>query len=196
MDHYELKKLRRSSSQDLHIVSAGPSLKNFDFSLLKSKDIMTINNAILHIPTYLRVHHHVYCEPVEKEKENYIKMSAVRCYNRFSFYDFDNWIKIPPFSGIENLAFEVGIEIAIYMGYKKIYLYGYDFSCIDNYMYWWENNPRDESDIKQKIAILARQKNMFNSFVKKYAKLKDNIIKIYNHGGDHDFILLEEYINE
>jgi len=167
IEHDKLKFLREGWQKDIHIISAGPSLKGFDFSALKSKAVMTLNNSIFHIPKFIHPFYHVYCEPVKIEVKNYIKMSQDTRTKCFSTHKCSGWIQIPPFDNCRNFAFEVAIKIAEKMEYNNIYLYGYDFSFKDGYMYWWDDEKRGEEEIQKKRIILDNQKQVFNDFLQK-----------------------------
>lgn len=175
IEHDKLRFLKEGWQKELHIVSAGPSLRGFDFMKLKQQTVMTLNNSIFHIPKNIRPKYHVYCEPVENEKENYIKMSQVPYVKFFSIHKFPGWFTIKGFLDSENYAFQVAISIAIKMGYKEVNLYGYDFSVYDGYKYWW-SKERD-ADAK-KTYILDMQKIIFSQFIQKISKdIKINIIR-------------------
>jgi len=175
IEHDKLKFLREGWQKDLHIISAGPSLKGFDFNNLKSKIVMTLNNSIFHIPKFIHPSYHVYCEPVKVEVKNYIKMSQDARTKCFSIHKCPGWIQIPPFNDCRNFAFEVAIKIAEKMEYKDIYLYGYDFSFKDDYMYWWDEKTREKEELDKKYNILANQKFVFDNFLQKI----DSSIKIH-----------------
>jgi hypothetical protein len=167
IEHDKLKFLKVGWQKDLHIISAGPSLKGFDFNNLKSKIIMTLNNSIFHLPKFIYPSYHVYCEPVKVEIKNYIKMSQDARTKCFSTHKCSGWIQIPPFDDCQNFAFELAIKIAEKMEYKNIYLYGYDFSIKDDYVYWWGEKETNKEELDKKYIILARQKLIFNKFIEK-----------------------------
>lgn len=191
IEHNNLKYLKDGWQRELHIISAGPSIRGFNFNNLRSEAIMTLNNSIYHLPSNIRPKYHVYCEPIEVEQANYLKMSQIPYVKRFTVHGYPGWYQIPPFSGEENFAFQVAIKIAEYMGYKVINLYGYDFSFQDGYKYWWSENKIDDDEIKQKSYILDKQRTIFRQFIQKVDKgIKINIVKT------DAVISIKDYLNE
>jgi len=180
IDHDKLKFLKDDWQNEIHIISSGPSLRDFDFNNIKSKKIMTLNNSIYHMPKFITPTYHIYCEPVDKEIKNYINMSSNQKTKCFSIYKCPGWIQISPFKDCNNFAFEIAIKIAEYMGYKFVYLYGYDFSFDNDYMYWWDKEKRNIDELTKKFNILNNQKLIFNKFMEKInksTKIKVMIIK-------------------
>jgi len=179
IEHNNLKFIRVDWQKELHIISAGPSLRGFDFNNLKSKIVMTLNNSIFHIPEYIHPSYHVYCEPVQVEIKNYIKMSQDARTKCFSIHKCPGWIQVLPFKDCKNFAFEVAIKIAEKMEYKDIYLYGYDFSFKDDYIYWWDEEKRNKEELIKKYNILTKQKLIFDDFVQKTSNsLKIHMVNI------------------
>ncbi len=191
IEHNKLKHLKEGGTSELNIVSAGPSLRDMDFNLIGFKDIMTLNNSILHLPQNIRSKYHIYCEPVLDEATNYTQFSSNHRTKCFSIHECPGWYQVQPFDGIENFAFQVAILIGKWMKYQTINLYGYDFSFQDGYKYWWSEERVSDEEIKKKSYILSRQKTIFNGFIDKISKdIKINIV------GTNNTVTVEEYLNE
>jgi len=169
IEHNKLKFFKVGWQKTLHIIGAGPSLRGFDFNSLKQEAVMTLNSSIYHLP--IKPDYHVYCEPVAKEREHYSKMNAFQRVKKFSIHDYPEWSHIAPFPGIENLAFQIAILLGKEMNYKEIHLYGYDFSFIDGWIYWWDEQQRNMEDVQDKLIILNKQKIIFDNFIKNISNI-------------------------
>jgi hypothetical protein len=176
IDHNLISFHKVSQKPFLHIISAGPSLRNFDFKKLIGQDVMTINNTLFHLPDYVKSSYHIYCEPLEAEYDNYIKMTKSGVKKLFTIHDVPGWLQIPPFADSRNFAFQVAIDVAVLLKYKKIFLYGFDFSYKDGYKYWWSESPSELDE--EKIHILNVQKSIFDEFfLKKEKNAKITIVE-------------------
>ena len=164
--------LKESKEKVLHIISAGPSVRGFDWRILRGKDVMTLNDSIFYLP--LKATYHVYNEPLEKEGDRYWKMTRKYPFvHKFTTFDYRNWHKLELYDD-KNLAFMLAINLAIDLGYEEAWLYGYDFDCIDGYIHWWDKTPeKDKHVIKKKMEIINKQKQLFNTFKD---KIVDKII--------------------
>lgn len=155
--------LKESKENILHIISAGPSVKDFDWQIIRGKDIMTINDSIFYLP--LKVTYHVYNEPINKEAERYLKMTRKYPFvHKFTTFDYKNWHQLKLYND-KNLTFMLAINIAIDLGYEKAFLYGYDFDCINGFIHWWDDKPeKNIKIIESKMKLINKQKNIFNQF--------------------------------
>lgn len=164
--------IKESNEEEIHIISAGPSCRNFEWQSIRGKDIMTINDSIFHLP--LKVTYHVYNEPLEYERERYHKMTRKYPFvHKFTTFDYSRWHQLILYDD-KNLAFMIAINLAIDLGYKVAYLYGYDFDCIDGYIHWWDTEPeKNIKIINKKMELVNKQKIMFEEFKN---KVKDKII--------------------
>lgn len=164
--------IKESNEEEIHIISAGPSCRNFPWQTIRGKDIMTINDSIFHLP--LKVTYHVYNEPLEYEKERYWQMTRkYPLVHKFTTFNYNGWHQLILYND-KNLAFMLAINLAIDLGYKIAYLYGYDFDCIDGYIHWWDTEPEKNTKIiDKKMEIVKKQKIMFDEFKN---KISDKII--------------------
>jgi len=170
--------LKDTKEEIVHIVSAGPSIRNFNWKSLRGKDIMTINDSIFNIP--LKVNYHVYNEPIEIEKDRYYMMTRkFPLVKKFTTFDLSGWYKLALYDD-KNLAFLLAINLAIDLGYKKAILYGYDFEVIDGFIHWWDVKPeKNENIILKKKELIGKQKDIFKEFKKKiYNKIEIQEIKV------------------
>lgn len=177
-----LKKLKQSNRDDIHIISAGPKIRDFDLRSLRGLDVMTLNDAIFYAP--VRASYHVFNEPPTKpkEKERYEKLKKRVHLHKFTTFPYSRWHRIYPFKERSyNIAYLLAINIAIIMGYKELHLYGYDFSCDGGYVHWWDKEPHpDKEEIQKKEEFLKKQEEIYLKYVDNLLKSsKDIIIKRY-----------------
>ncbi len=158
--------LRETKEEELHIISAGPSARNFNWKSIRGKDIMTINDSIFYLP--LKTLYHVYNEPLEIERERYKLMTRKFPFtHKFTTFDLPGWHQLVLYDD-RNLAFLLAINLAIDLGYKKALLYGYDFDVIDGFIHWWDIDPeKDDNIISKKRDLIKKQKDIFEEFKKK-----------------------------
>ena len=180
-----VKKLKVSDRDTISIISAGPGIRNLDFKSLKQTDIMTLNDSIFHIP--IKVHYHVFNEPPSnpKEKERYERLKKRFYVHKFSTFKYQNWHRIMPLEDSRaSLAFILSIEIALMMEYKHLNLYGYDFSCKDGYIHWWDKEPfKDKEEIKKKEEFLVKQEKIYTDYIDNLLSIrKDIFISRKNYG--------------
>jgi len=164
--------MRNPKNTILHIISAGPSCRNFNWKSIRGQDIMTINDAIFYLP--LKVTYHVYNEPVDIEKERYFIMTRKYPFvHKFTTFDVRGWHQLEIYDD-KNLAFMIALNLSIDLGYEKVKLYGYDFNCIDGYIHWWDKKPEDNNEIIQnKMKLVLKQKILFDKFKE---NIEDKII--------------------
>jgi hypothetical protein len=163
-----IKDLKKSQNSEIHIISAGPSAKNYDWKKLKGKDVMTINDVLFHLP--VKTMYHVYNEPTDQQNFNYFRACRFIDVIKFSTFSVSGWHTIGLYEG-ENLAFQLAINVSIDLGYQKAYLYGYDFDCIDGYIHWWDEKPEpDNEKLSKKIDLVHKQKKIFLRFLPSVVK--------------------------
>jgi hypothetical protein len=161
----KIKTLKVSKSDTIHIVSAGPSCRNFNWRSIRGNDIMSINNALYYLP--LPVSYHIYNEPIDIERENYKRMTKYIKIKKFTTFRLSGWYMVQLYDD-KNLAFQLAINIAIDLGYTKLKLYGFDFGCEGGYIHWWDKEPLlNESIIKQKQEMLDKQSILFKEILNK-----------------------------
>ncbi len=164
-----LSHLKESKEEDIHIISAGPSVRNFNWQTIRGKDILTINDTIFHLP--LKATYHVYNEPYDVEKERYIMMTRkYPLIHKFTTFDIRGWHQLKLYDD-KNLAFMLALHLAVDLGYKKAILYGYDFDCIDGYIHWWDKEPElDKVKLDKKLSMIKKQHDIFMEFLPKINK--------------------------
>jgi hypothetical protein len=173
----DLKKLKKTKNSDIHIVSAGPSMRNYNWEKLKRVDVMTINDTLFHLP--VKITYHVYNEPLEQQYFNYFRAIRFTDLIRFTTFFTPEWHSVSLYPG-ENLAFQLAINIAIDLGYKKAILYGYDFECIDGYVHWWDAEPEKNLEkLNKKLILIHKQREIFDKFLPSVSK-KIEIIRLSN----------------
>lgn len=159
-----LASLRESKKNDIHIISAGSGVRNFNWKTIRGSDIMTINDTIFYLP--LPVTYHIYNEPYEKEMRNYDRMTRNYPFvHKLTTFPIPKWHQLPIYND-KNIAFMLAINVSIDLGYKKAHLYGYDFKCIDGYVHWWDKEPEnDTSKLIKKDEFLKKQEHIFFNFI-------------------------------
>lgn len=169
-----LASLKESNKDDIHIVSAGPGIRNFNWQTIRGNDIMTINDSIFYLP--LPVKYHIYNEPYEKEARNYNLMTRkFPLVHKFTTFPIPKWHQLSIYND-KNIAFMIALNLSIDLGYKEAYLYGYDFACIDGYVHWWDKEPeKDLEKLQKKDEFVKKQKLIFDDFIDNSIKDKLNI---------------------
>lgn len=159
-----IQNLKQSKENEIHIISVGPSVRNFNWSKLRGKDILTVNDALFHLP--VKATYHIYNEPTNQEREiqNYNKASKYYHVHKFTTFPITGWHQLILYPG-KNLAYIIAIYLAIDLKYSIANLYGYDFSCKDNYIHWWDDHQTINEIIKTKMELLNKQKDLFEKFV-------------------------------
>lgn len=163
IDKEKIKDIKRSNNEEIHIISAGPSIKNFNWRNLRGLDIMTVNDSLFHLP--LKVTYHIYNEPPITELKNYKRASNFHKVQKFTTFKMAGWHQLSLYDG-KNLAYILAIQLSIDLGYKKAYLYGYDFSCENDYVHWWDKERVSSKIINNKLDMLKIQRDIFNEFKK------------------------------
>jgi len=165
-DTKKFSSLKESKLNNINIVSAGPSCRNFNWQIIRGQDIFTINDSIFYLP--LKATYHVYNEPLDKEAERYHNMTRKFPFtHKFTTLQYKGWHKVPLYND-KNLAFMLALNIVIELGYKNAILYGFDFDCIDGYIHWWDKKPElDKNIIDKKMKLVKKQKVLFDRFLLK-----------------------------
>ena len=147
----------QSSDKTAFVVGGGPSLKNFDFSLLANKCTIAVNKSIFHIPnpTYFISVDYTFLRKVDKKVFNSIstkkffvadfshsflkevngRITDTRYNMTYNLRDYNLLIRAYKQEGIgytfkdfrtgRNSGF-CALQLAIILGFKKIYLLGLD----------------------------------------------------------------------
>lgn len=151
----KIKELREK--EECYIIGNGPSLKNVDLSKLKDEDTFTVNYFYKYREDGFKSKYFVavdelfgkedvkqYLEKVQKENKDIVMFLRYNCYynnkdildlNRCFFlyakqFQEGNEVHIncdQNMTACINVVLQC-IQIALYMGYKKIYLLGCDFN--------------------------------------------------------------------
>lgn len=157
------------SENKVYIIGTGPSLKNFDFNLLKDKNTCTLNDAIYFVPNPKMA---VFYDPQwfdeQKPFLNYRYYAKLFTCN---FYTFDRtprheskfpviYYKIGGTNGIcrkpghvntGNNVCHLAINICIEQGYKEIILIGIDMTY-DKKRYFYGHGKGTPGDYHMQIA--------------------------------------------
>lgn len=159
------------SGKDVYIVGGGPSLKDFDWALLKGKNIIAINKALFALPN-AQVIYFSDCKFWDQEKKaiaaHKAKFKITPCM-RATAKD-DNLTYIRP-TGIRGLEVGEGIRegrnsgyaalnLAYHLGARKVFLLGYDFATEGELTHWHEGYS-DGPSIDVSIDKLNRYMKQF-----------------------------------
>lgn len=165
--------------EKVFIIGGGPSLKGFDFDLLKNQNTIAVNYAVKYVPNptyFLTADSGVIRKAVDANfwgMTNTIKVIVMNpkehpCWYRVEFlvHRYDVWIK--PYQtntgliGFDYEHFVTGkntgfcaLQHAVLLKYKKIYLLGFDLS-------------RDEKNRKYFYAERGGTKSPYNVFLKHF----------------------------
>lgn len=166
-----LASLRESKKDNVHIISAGSGVRNFNWQSIRGNDIMTINDTIFYLP--LPITYHIYNEPYEKEMRNYDRMTKNYPFvHKLTTFPIPKWHQLPIYND-KNIAFMLALNVANDLGYKRVYLYGYDFKCVDGYVHWWDKEPETDTEkLVKKDEFLLKQKKIFEEMI---VELQDNL---------------------
>ncbi len=185
------KLLKDKEDKSLFIVGGGPSLIDFDWALLKDKNVLVINRAFQKVPNALGLFwndvnfHKIF----EKEIDNFkgIKMTTTR-YGMSHPCDCDIiWVKgrsyLADLNGpIEESPYVIrqggntgysALNVAYHLGAKTIYLLGYDMKLDNNKMNWHDGYP-------DQIPTSARTESFLMVFWGANETYEEKGIKIYN----------------
>jgi len=185
------KLLKDKEDKSLFIVGGGPSLIDFDWALLKDKNVLVINRAFQKVPNALGLFwndvnfHKIF----EKEIDNFkgIKMTTTR-YGMSHTCDCDIiWVKgrsyLADLNGpIEESPYVIrqggntgysALNVAYHLGAKTIYLLGYDMKLDNNKMNWHDGYP-------DQIPTSARTESFLMVFLGANETYEEKGIKIYN----------------
>jgi len=164
------------------IVAGGPSLKGFDFSLLKDEDTITVNRSIFYTPNpnYFITSDYTFLKKIDMVAFRSIKTTKCFVINRSYDYlqevngrimdvrlplvyklgDFDLLIKSWKRSGIgltfnefrngENSAY-CAFQLAVVLGYEKIYLLGLDLVCQGEQTHFHEGYGKSANYFNNKL---------------------------------------------
>lgn len=127
----------------VYIVAGGPSLINFDFASLDGKNVIAINNAFLKVPSAQICY---FCDRdwFERWKDQLKEHPGkkIRGYLPGDQLDLD-WVDEWEFTAERGLILEphclahgfnsgaAAINLAVQLGYKRIYLLGYDMGVVN-----------------------------------------------------------------
>lgn len=134
------------NTKDVYIVAGGPSLKEFDFDQLRGKDVIAINNAAFECPFARYVY---FCNKDWFDKWRWqLLHHKAKIIQGSDPAETDNvvyepWVERWAFTKATGLALEpftlstginsgyAAINLAVQLGYKRIYLLGYDMKWKD-----------------------------------------------------------------
>jgi len=177
--------------QDCFIIGGGPSLKNFDWSLLKSEHAIGCNNAFELGPEVCDVcffsdekFFNLYKGDLSKFS-NLIVTNCNKLFNRT-----ETWLKWMPRAGRglyeEALGYNFSsgggaINLALLFGITTIYLLGFDM-CLgeDNQINWHENKlDKPDKDVFGRMTIAFR--HIAKDLKKKFTNCKVINVNMHNN---------------
>lgn len=166
----------------IYIIGGGPSLKGFDFNLLKDKTVIAVNKAFLHLPMaqVLYWSDTRFFEWYSKEIEDF-KGIKVTCRPQPKRNDIINLLNTGK-TGLETMSYGLrdggnsgyaAINLAYHLGAKQIVLLGFDMQTNGKETHWHEGySSTADTETMGRLMIPN-----FDSLVEPLAKRK---VKVYN----------------
>jgi uncharacterized Rossmann fold enzyme len=166
----------------VYVVGGGPSLKGFDFNLLKDKTTIAINRAFLHLPfaQVLYWSDTRFYEWFAKEIDLF-KGIKVTCRPQPKKADIINLLNTGK-TGLETMAYGLrdggnsgyaAINLAYHLGARKIVLMGFDMQTNGKETHWHEGySSTANTDTMERLMVPN-----FSTLVEPLEKRK---VKIYN----------------
>ena len=187
--------LKDKKDKSLFIVGGGPSLNNFDWTLLEDKNVLVLNRGLEKLPNALALlwNDVKFHKDNEERIKNFpgIKITTTRYMKPGSSHPCDCdivWVKgrnyLSDFRGtIEESPYLINqgsntgysaLNVAYHLGAKTIYLLGYDMK-IDKDKTNWHNGYPNQSSLTPKMM-----KTFLMVFQGSNELYKEKDIKIYN----------------
>ena len=181
------------------LLGGGPSLQNFDFNQIKDHFTIGINKAFTQFPTDIiymmdaKLYRYLCVDSPKNEKQRLeqLQWSGYQGRKMLLSSAKRNWksvIEIIKTVKGKQLSLDInqgiyggtnsgfgGLMLAIALGYKEIYLLGYDFECTDGKTHW--HDGYDNQTLKRQEA---KQKKFMGVFVQFASIIKDEGISVYN----------------
>lgn len=166
----------------IYIIGGGPSLKGFNFNLLKDKTVIAVNKAFLHLPMaqVLYWSDTRFFEWYSKEIEDF-KGIKVTCRPQPKRNDIINLLNTGK-TGLETMSYGLrdggnsgyaAINLAYHLGAKRIVLLGFDMQTNGKETHWHEGySSTADTETMGRLMIPN-----FDSLVEPLAKRK---VKVYN----------------
>ena len=173
--------------QDVFIIGGGPSLTNFQWSLLLKEYTIGCNSAFIHGPDVCNIC--IFGDPIwflsfSSELEDYTKIGGVVVTNanrhKLPKKEY-SWLwtmerkmtglsKDPKALGWNGNTGASAINLALLLGVKRIYLLGFDMKRIDNKSNWHTRIIRPAATKPQIYQMFAHQfQRVFRDWKKKFS---------------------------
>lgn len=169
----------------VYIVAGGPSLKNFDWSLLEGKEVIAVNRAFEVLPNAqtiyfsdLRFWHWHHSELLSHSGQKYT------CAKRVEHASVEKF----RFTGMRGMDVNYGglrsgnnsgyaaINLAYHLGYKTVYLLGFDMKFSGDDSHWHNGYPARSQE-----RIYSKMIDCFDTLV---GPLKEVGVVVYNINQD------------
>lgn len=166
----------------IYIVGGGPSLKGFDFNLLKGKTVIAVNKAFFHLPfaQVLYWSDTRFYEWYGKEVD-FFKGIKVTCRSQPKKADIINLLNTGK-NGLETMSYGLrdggnsgyaAINLAYHLGAKRIVLMGFDMQTNGKETHWHDGySSTANTETMQRLMVPN-----FDTLVEPLEKRK---VKVYN----------------
>ena len=174
-------------TKEVFIVAGGPSLKGFDWGRLINKDVIAINRAYEVLPNakYIYFADFDFFGRHEKgllEHRGQIITGYAQgiCKGRIENPHVWEYTLTGP-NGLDTQPNHIrhgrnggyaAINVAFHLGYKKIYLMGYDMGRVEGQTHWHNGHPRIDPE-----SIYDTMLDHYKTIAE---PLKNNGVKVYN----------------
>jgi hypothetical protein len=135
-----------------NIIATGESLNGFDLRLIDKcrKDNICINNSFKHVLCDHLVYwdENFYPRAAWHDRYHYSLAKNVNKYRRYIQLRQTNEQRLSFEQGKVcniNLSGFMAINVAVHLGYKRIYLFGYDGGCRDNVHFYKDNTSKESA---------------------------------------------------
>ena len=174
-------------SDEIFILGGGTSLENFDFDLLRNKITLGINKSFLEFESTLNYSmDSIFYDKIHKDlhiRDKWLNSKSIKLFlSPLEMKKFQNDVYIikrclkqnvhnegiqKGIYGGSNSAFGA-IQLSIALGFKKIYLLGYDFCISNDKTHWHEGyNNRDINDFQVQLDRYLKQIELFSDIWEK-----------------------------
>lgn len=172
---------------EIFIVAGGPSLKGFDWSRLINKDVLAINRSYEVLPNAKYIYfadHDFFARHdtgmLAHRGQIITGYAANLCKKRISSPHVIEYT-LTGANGLDTQPMSIrhgrnggyaAINVALHLGYKKIYLLGYDMGRSEGVTHWHDGHPRIDPE--------SIYETMLGHYATLAEPLKNNGIKVYN----------------
>lgn len=181
------KLLSESDDKTLYLIGGGPSLKDFNWELLRGKNVLSINRAFQAVPWAIATFwtDSRFYKWYQKDLKRFEGIKIACRYSQL--YEKDTiLVRSTGGAGVDEYPYHIragnnsgfaALNVAYHLGAKKIYLLGYDMKSERQSTHWHEGYVTSHNHDIYERAMMKD----FIGAQKYYKKLK---VKLYNANPD------------